>query len=342
MPVPPGPPFTRHEQTPLEDVHGATQHNWAVDGWAAFDPVTISVDVGQTFSTTAATGTGTVIGTGAGHGNHRVAYLRKGTDKIDGEIESLILGPIGWNNGGAQQGQIHRVREISPGLWEGIAIWTAVVGGDYGLINTRGVRWDGTTLFQSDGDIASSADTPYIDRSLRVWGRQRFQFGSWINEYHALPAHLWGLRVSDQVTITSVSGTGFNETAQPVTNVDPIGGIVQLVDPVDTGAVAFAITPGGLITPAGTSSQRKWCPYWLRSRVTGRDPFNQTVEWMRYRWGEPRPDWSDARVQRRTITANAGVPALAVSEGRDALWAAHFHDGSGGQWGDFRSQVVST
>lgn len=232
-------------------------HSWTDEGWSPFTPVTMTDDAGQVFATTVVTGTGVITGTQAAHGNHRVAYLRDCTDWVDSEVTSLVYGPVGWNNGGAQQGHLHGVREISPGVWEAIAVWTAVVGGGYELLNVRGVRWDGTTLLQSSGDAATSADQSYIDRALRLWGRQRFQFGSWINEYHALPPHLWGLSVGDLVTTTAVSGTGFNETAQPVTNVDRTGGIVQLVDPSDTGAVAFAITPGGLMAPGGVHSQKR-------------------------------------------------------------------------------------
>lgn len=316
------------------------EHSWTEEGWAPYRPVVMTDDAGQTFATTVATGSGIITGTGAGHGNHRVAYLRDCTTWADSEMTSLILPPVGWNNGGAQVGHFHRVRERLPGQWEAIAVWTAVVGGDYGLLNTRGVRFDGATLLQSDGDIASSADTPFIDRSLRIWGRQRFQFGSWINEYHALPTHLWGLSVGDLVTTTSVSGTGFNETAQPVTNVDRIGGIVQLADPSDTGAVAFAITPGGTLTPAGTSAEKRWAPYWLSTRVVGGTSSAATVEWMRWRYGEPQPDWSDARVQRKAIAANANVPELATAPGQCGLWGAHFHDGSAGMFGRARFREI--
>lgn len=313
------------------------RHSWTDEGWGAFTPVTISADVGQIFSSTVVTGTGTITGTAAGHGNHRVAYLRDCTEWVDSEMTSLILGPTGWNNGGAQQGHIHRVREISPGLWEGIAVWTAVVGGGYDLINTRGVRWDGSTLFQSDGDAATNADRSFLDRGLRVHARQRFTFGQNVNEYHCLPVHLWGLNIGDLVTTTNVSGTGFNETAQAVTNIDRTGGIVQLFDPVESAVVAYAITPAGLLVPAGTNSQKQWAPFFLSSRVIGGTSSAATVEWMRWRGGDfadSRPDWSSPRVQRRAIASNASVPALATGRGKDALWGAHFHDGSAGSWGE--------
>jgi hypothetical protein len=241
----------------------AYTHDWGLHGTDDFTPVVISNDAGQVFSLTAPTGTGTVTGTQAGHGNHRVAYVHSCPAVADGEMVSLVLGPTGWNNGGAQQGHIHRVREISPGVWEGIAVWTAVVGGGYELINTRGVRWDGTTLSQSNGDVATSGDSGFFDRRSRVYARERFQFGAWFNRYHVLPrnawgqAGQWGLAVNDLVTITAVSGTGFDETNIAVQDLNPTTGYLAVQDPSDTGAVAYAITPDGIITPSSTSSQKR-------------------------------------------------------------------------------------
>lgn len=315
-------------------------HNWATDGWGPFVPVLINADGAQTFATTVVTGSGIITGTQAGSGNMRVAYVRDCTEWVDSEITSLIRGPTGWNTINAQQGHLHRVREVSPGLWEGIAVWTAVVGGDYSLINTRGVRFDGATLFQSDGDLATSTDSATIDRGLRVDARQRFNFVSWFNEYRCSPVHLWGLAVGDIVTITSVSGTGFNETGVVVANADRTGGVVQVVDPTDTTAVAYAITPAGLIVPSGVHAQKRWTPYYLRSRVVGGTASVATVEWMRWRLGDPVPDWSDPRVQRKAIASNASVPALATQAGKCGLWGAHFTGGSAGVWGEARFREV--
>lgn len=325
-------------------------HDWGLHGTSDFTAVPISVDVGQAFTLGAVTGTGTVTGTQAGHGNHRVAYVHSCPDAADGEMVSLVLGPTGWNNGGAQQGHIHRVREISPGLWEGIAVWTSVFGGGYELINTRGVRWDGTTLFQSDGDLATSADLAFIAREVRVHARERFQFVTpWFNKYHVMPRNpysqvgQWGLAIGDLVTITAVSGTGFNETNIVVQDINVVGGYVQVQDPVDTGAVPYNITPDGVITPSSTSSQKRFAPFFMASRVVGGSASSATVEWKRWRYedGPIGPDWSDSRVQRRAIASNAGVPQLATQPGRFALWAAHFHDGSAGSWGQVRMRPVT-
>jgi hypothetical protein len=315
-------------------------HHWGTDGWGPFAPVLINADDAQVFATTVVTGSGVITGTQAGDGNMRVAYVRECTEWTDSEMTSLIVGPAGWNTINAQQGHLHRVREVSPGLWEGIAVWTAVVGGDYSLINTRGVRFDGATLFQSDGDLATSADSSSLDRGLRVEARQRFNFVSWFNEYRVSPLHLWGLAVGDIVTITSVSGTGFNETGVAVANADRVGGVVQVGDPSDTTTVAYAITPGGLIVPSGIHAQKRWAPFWLSTRVVGGTASAATVEWLRWRYGEPRPDWSDARVQRRAIASNANVPALATGPGLCGLWGAHFTGGSSGAYGQARFREV--
>jgi hypothetical protein len=324
-------------------------HDWAVHGTDDFTPVVITDDDPQVFSLTAPTGTGTITGTVAGNGNHRVAYVHSCPAVADGEMTSLILGPTAFATTNAQQGHIHRVREISPGVWEGIAVWTAVVGGGYELINTRGVRWDGVTLQQSNGDIATSADTPFLDRSMRVYARERFQFGAWFNRYHVLPrnswgqAGQWGLQNGDLVTITAVSGTGFNETNVAVQEINASTGYLQVQDPADTGAVAYAVSPDGLIIPSSTSSQKRWTPYYLATRVVDGSASAATVEWKRWRYeeGPDGPDWSDARVQRRAITPSAGVPELATEPGQFALWAAHFHTGSAGSWGSVRFRQVT-
>ena len=325
------------------------EHDWALHGTTDWSPVTITNDAGQVFALTSATGVGTVTGTQAGHGNHRVAYVHSCPSVADGEMVSLVLGPSGWNAGGAQQGHIHRVREISPGLWEGIAVWTAVVGGGYELLNTRGVRWDGTTLFQSGGDVATSADSGFIDRRSRVYARERFNFGAWFNRYHVMPAAAWGqngqwgLAIGDLVTVTSVSGTGFDETNVAVQDMNPLNGYVQVQDPAETVAVPYAVSPDGIITPSSTSNQKRWTPYYLATRVVGGTASAATVEWMRWRYedgGPAWPDWSDARVQRKAIASNGSVPALATQAGQFALWGAHFHDGSAGSWGKVRMRGV--
>src|ERR671923_1583371 len=105
--------------------HGV-DHDFKRDGWNGFTKVVITSDGVQVFTeSVSATGRGRVTGAAA-PGNHRVAHLRDGTVERDSVITSVIYGPgSGWGGTNAQQGHLHRVREISPGLWEGIAIWTS-------------------------------------------------------------------------------------------------------------------------------------------------------------------------------------------------------------------------
>lgn len=320
-------------------VHGLLEHDWLRDGWVAFTPVTISADPGQVFATTTtAAGTGVVTGTESGHGNHRVAYLRSGTEWADAEVTSLVLPPGGWGGTNAQQGHLHRVREVSPGLWEGIAVWTAIVGGDYALLNCRAVRWDGSVLIQAPtGDPADASDAGEVDRTVQVVSRQRFSFlGSWINEYRCVPTHLNGLRVGDVVTVAGVDLTSFNLTDVPVANADRGNGVLQVVSPTVTGAVAWATTPTGSVRGSGVDAEKRWAPFWFSTRVVGGTGSAVTVLIKRWRPQDGEPDWSSPVVQRHTVIPGGSVPSVALGPGACALWTAHFNGGSSGSWGGVR------
>jgi hypothetical protein len=314
---------------------GVVTHDWDLDGgWDPFTPVVISDDDPQVFDLTVADGRGVITGTEAGNGNHRVAYLREGTLWADSEITSVIYGPGGvpWAGNNGQQGHIHRVREVEPGVWEGIAAWTAVFGGGYDVINTRAVRWEGTTLSQSDGDIATSADRPVIDRQLAVISKERTTgFGLFFNNMGVQPAHLYGLVGGDIVTIDSGDAT-MDQTDIALNGATPGSGVVQVVEPTTLSTSALAVDRGS-VTPSGASSQKRWCPYVMSTRVVGGTSEAAVLELKRWRLGDPEPDWSDPRVVRQDVTANAGVPTVATEPGLCALWAAHFFGGSTGTFG---------
>jgi hypothetical protein len=322
---------------------GRVEHDWVGEGWGPFEAVVMSADGAQAFTQWVADGAGVLTATEPGAGNLRVAYLRDGTDWTDSEMTSLIVGPEGWNGiNNAQQGHLHRVREVEPGLWEGIAVWTAVVGGTYELLNVRGVRFDGATLFQSGGESATRADAGDIDRTVRVLGRERFQFiSTWINQFQCLPADLHGLGPGDIVSIADVSGDGFNEAAIAVGQADRAAGMVQIVEPTDTTTEAFVYTPAGLIRPAGVDGMKRWCPFWLSTRVRGGTDMALTVEIKRWRDRDPEPDWSDRRVIRHPIAAAGNVPALAPGPGLCGLWGAHFSSGSSASWGALHFRNLS-
>jgi hypothetical protein len=318
-------------------VHGVIDHDWDLNGWAPFTPVTITEDAATSVTQSVVGGKGVLTGVGVGGGD-RIAYLRQGTEWLDSEITSLIIGPTGWVGNNAQQGHLHRIRPISPGstTYEAIAVWTAVFGGGYNLLNTQNVRFDGTSLLQGGGPGASSADAGYIDRTARTLAFLRFQFINWINEYtlqnSALLSHLIA---GDTVTVTGQSNSTFNETNVAVLGpANTATGNLQVQDPVDTGAVGLTFS-GGSIVP--TSNEKKYCPYWLSTRVRGGSAASVTGQWKRWRLGEAEPPWSDPRVQSFTCVPDVDIPAGPPAKaGFCGLWNAHVSNGSTTQWGPCR------
>lgn len=311
-------------------------HDFARDGWSGFTPEVMSVDGDQVFDAAVVDGRGRITGTQAGDGNHRVAYLRAGTDWADSEVRSVIWGPSDdWSGTNAQQGHLHRVREISPGVWEGIAVWTAVFGGDYSLLNTRAVRFDGVDLLQSGGDdatIGAAIDT--IDRRVGVVA---VLIGAFTTHWYRFttPERLAHINnTGDTITVSGMSDDQFNHEDIAVDDVNNIpAGVIRVVGGSGTqGDWSFdGVGASPLITP--TSRQRRWVPYTLATRVIGGDSSAATVEWMRWRPEDGPPDWGDPRVQRRDIATNANVPELPVGPGLCGLWGAHFHTGSYGEFG---------
>lgn len=318
------------------NVHGVVTHDWGRDGWAPFAAATMTADGAQSFAQSVGGGRGTLTATQPTGGNLRVAYVREGTEWVDSEVTSLVWGPSNYGVGTliAQQGHIHRVREVSPGVYEGIGVWTGVFASDYSVLNTRAVRWDGTTLFQSGGDDPTGVDASHINRQLALVSRDRFTaFGLWFNNYSVHPSHLYGLANGDIVTVDSTDST-FDETDVAVNSVDTALGGVQVIEPTTFSASALAVDRG-LVRPSGASSQKRWTPYWLSTRVRGGNATSLVVEWKRWRPEEAEPDWGHSRVQRRTVTSTLDVP-IPTEAGMCALWGAHFVNGSSGSWGETR------
>jgi hypothetical protein len=318
-------------------VHGVIDHDWDMHGWAPFTPVTITEDAATSASQSVVGGKGVLTGAGVGGGD-RIAYLRSGTEWLDSEITSLIIGPTGWVGNNAQQGHLHRIRPISPGstTYEAIAVWTAVFGGGYNLLNTQNVRFDGTSLLQGGGPGASSADAGYIDRTARITAIDRFQFINWISEYTLADAALLShLIAGDLVTITGTADATMNETNVAVLGQANIAtSQVQVQDPAHTTAVPLTFS-GGSIVP--TSNEKKYCPYWLSTRVRGGSAASVTGQWKRWRHNEPEPPWSDPRVQTFTCVPDVDIPAgPPAAAGFCGLWNAHVSNGSTTQWGPVR------
>lgn len=321
----------------LAEQQGVT-HDWTRDGWGPFDEVTITKDGAQHFDTSVSGGRGILAGPGVGDGNHRVAYLRRGTVWTDGEVRSLIYGPTtpNWDNN-SQQGHMHRVRYLNATEWEGIAVWTSVVfGGDYSFLHAGGVRFAAegspTTLKIGGGPPTAFGydDSIYIERRIQVAVGRRSALGP--NRYiRCSPYHLYGMQNGDHVTITGMDDSSFNETDVVVSNVNRETGYFEVPD---GGLLATDTDGNGVVVPAdGVYRQKRWAPFWLATRVVGGTTSSITIQGKRWKPEEPEPDWGDVRVQTDTIAANADVPTLPVDEGFHGLWAAHLHDGAAIGWG---------
>jgi|GEM_PF-2967326 len=332
--------LTAHETSTIgSGIHGLILHDWVRHGWTDFTSQTITADGSQSFTQSVSSGRGVLTPTQAADGSHRVAYLRNGTNWADSEIRSVIWGPTAdWNGVNAQQGHIHRVREVTTGVYEGIAIWTSVVfGGDYSFLHVAGVRFNGTTLWQSGSESGnfSSTDSVYIDRRARIIARDRIQFGSGINRYQIADANRFEhMVVGDIVTTENDADSTFNKSNTAIGILDINGGSVQLVVS-DNDTVAWGLSGvTAQITPSGVDSQKRWTPFVMATRVVGGDANTVPVEVKRWRLGEPEPDWSDKRVRRGNTLSNGNVPSLALGPGSCALWGAHFHASNGGAWGN--------
>jgi hypothetical protein len=318
-------------------VHGLVEHDWSRDGWEPLTPVVMSADGAQVFEASVVDGRGVVTGTQAGNGGLRVAYLRSGTDWRDGEVRSLVYGPTAdWDGSNAQQGHLHRVRQVSSGLWEGIAVWTTVVGGfRYDFLHCNAVRFDGTTLSQGTGAPGFGAtDASSFERRVVVNRANRVDAFDVVQFRHCLPTHLYGLADGDLVSVTGMVEASLNLSNVAVSGVNRSTGFFQAAS-----ATAGDLTDeaaGGTVLHAGVDVNRRYCPFWLATRAVGGTGSSVTVEAKRWRPEDPEPDWGDARVLRGTITPSVGVPALPNGAGLHGLWNAHYHDGSGGAWGDLR------
>lgn len=315
------------------------EHDPTIDGWGPWTPVVMSQHGSQQFTTSVSAGRMIVSGTTA-DGNHRVAHLRQDTQWVDSEVRSVVWGPTAaWNGNNAQQGHLHRVREISPGLWEGIAVWTSAIL-DYGSLHCKAVRWTGAagSLQQSAGGDTGFGvgDIDHVDHATPVLAHRRFNFGPWITELRLRdPQRLGHLVAGDIVSTTGLVDPSFIKTNVTLNQVVGSAGVAQVIDPA-SGAVSWAADAVGSFLPSGPSSQKRWCPFVLATRVVGGSASSVTVEGMRWRVGEEAPDWGDLRVQRAAVTPNAGVPAIATGPGHCGFWAAHFYNGSGGAWGASR------
>lgn len=320
-------------------------HDWTEDGWGPFTP-SIMTDAAivngapQIFTTTVINGAGVVTGTQPAPAvDHRVAYLHNDTWFEDSEITSLIYGPgagVVWSGANAQQGHIHRVKETSPGVMTGIAIWSSVAFGlDYAFLHVKLVDWDGAVLGQAATTLDSGSDSSFINRRLSIINKQRTTaFGLFFNEHRVTRPDLYGMAAGDIVTIDSTDAT-FDEIDIAVNSINTNQGMVQVIEPI-TGSTSPLAVDFGTIIHSGGSSQKRVTPFWLSTRVRTVSPTTVTVELKRWRPEDPEPDWSDPRVRRGTLVADGGVETMPTGAGRCALWTAHFFAGSNAAFGTCR------
>lgn len=312
------------------------------DPLTAVDAETVSYDnVGSDVGPSSVSGTLT-----AGAGNFRTVSLHPLTDWADCEFTSLIWPPSQWTGNNSQMGHAHRVREISPGVWEAINIWTSVVfGGDYRTLHVAATRFDGEVSLQSatENDTGSgSGDSVFIDRRAAVVAHQRFDFGGPINVYRVdltfrLADHL---ETGDLVTIDEMDDSTFNLTEEPVANVADYR-TLQLNDPVTSTDEPWTVDFSGRVVPAGVDSQKRWTPYFLSTRVVGGDSSRVPVEIKRWRLGDAEPSWGDERVRRIDVVPNGNVPSMPVGPGRHGILDAHVHSSTSQRWGDLRFRKIN-
>jgi Collagen triple helix repeat (20 copies) len=315
-------------------------HDWDLDGWTPFTTVVMTADGSQAFTKTVENGAGKLVGTLPTNGSLREAYIIPNTEWEDSEMTSLVLQPTG-PVGSSQQGHIHRMKEISPGVWEGIAIWSSVFGNDYRALHTRGVRFDGVTLTQSDGDGATGGDVNFIDRGMHIRAAERFTFGSVFQAYRVLePQMLLTLSVGDFIDVISMADSSFNESNIACASIDFSAGSISLVDPAAGAAVSIFPVYNGLVLPDSNNNMKRWTPHWLSTRVRNGSASTVIAEIKRWKPEEREPDWGDPRVMRRTILSNVGVPSLALGPGHCAMWGAHLLSTSSTKWGQIRAKEL--
>lgn len=332
-----------HENLLADDgAHGVVEHNWGRHTWSDLTIMVRTPDAGATWVRTVENGKGVVTATQAsGGGGLRTVASHPDTSWADGEIRSLILPPSKWIGDNTQMGHSHRLREISPGLWEAINIWTSVVfGGDYGTLHVAAVRNDGTNpTLQSATANDTGNESISIDQRSRIRAHRRLLFGSYISQYRVDTSRglLNNLADGDIVTIAELADTTFNETNIAISGTpNGVDQVVQVIDPADTTTPGWAAALEGHVTPSSTSAMKRWAPFYMATRVIGGTTSSVPVEIKRWRKDEPEPSWNDRRVRRVDVVPNANVPAMPLGPGLHGILDAHLHSDTSQYWGDLR------
>jgi hypothetical protein len=288
-----------------DGVPGAeTEHDWNVDGWAAFTQVNVNPHGSDSSAASVqAPGRGRVTGTGTS-GNRRDAWLRDDTEWEDSEIRSLWSTPSPATGSPApQMGHIHRAVEVSPGVWRGFVITNNIAGAAVQNTNLNIWQFDGAALTLGSNGASMSHETA-LRRDIVVRAVDRFQFVSWFNRYQCEPFHLYDMVASDEVDITDMSDTTFTQADITPSSIDKVGGVVALVDPTDTGAVALKAATGKIVLPL----YKRYWPRWVASRLIGNKLYVKS-----WRSTEPEPGWGNATYVGTADFAGVNIPSPNVA-----------------------------
>lgn len=316
-----------HEDAPANDgVHGVFEHRWDVDGWAPFTQNIITADGAQVFTPTVTGHRARVTSAAVAAGNHRVGYVRNGTNWPDSEIESIMYPPSAWAPSPVnrpQMGHMHRIQPVpgSPGTWRAWVASYDIAFGTSGF-NLATWQWEGTTLIQGSGGGATADIGPgSADRASRVNWVQRIDAFD-VAVYGVIPNDAHGLAVGDTVDIANCTQAAFNFTGKVINGV-PYGK-VQIPD-LTVGDVAVTFATADLY-PSTTNT--RYFPRKVKSRLLG-----DILGVKLWRFDEPEPDWSDL-TRTRFITTPPTSPPLPSGSGLCGLTFGHAHDSSYTEIGD--------
>jgi hypothetical protein len=178
----------------------------------------------------------------------------------------------------------------------------------------------------------TSIQSNYLDRQLRVFAIERFQFGSWFNEYACLPPHLNGIRAGAETVTIDVPDATFDDTNAVIQASDQKAGVIQTAEGTTLSAVAYTATKGTATPP---THQRYW-PYWVKSWTDDDKLFAKC-----WRWLDTEPDDSDAVRVATFDAAGAQAPAPGAvaptrQPGLSGLGAGHL---SASGWLEYASKV---
>jgi len=312
-----------HEATLLDaGAHGLMERTWIEHGTTGLTRVVMTQDGANSFVASVTDRWLTITAQGSG-GNQREAFLLPDSDAEDSELVSL-LGPADTLAPGvAQWWHLHRVVEVSPGVWRAFAVWTDTTIPLPTLLNLNVVEFTGAASMSFNPGGINSALATALD-TLRYCPITRARrAGGVVTAHTPVP---WLPKVGDTGNLVNMAATGFNITGATVTAVDQTRRTFAWAQ---AGSDATDADAGGTWEPATRTAT---IPHMLATRLIG-----NTLYAKQWRPEEPEPDWADpGRVFAHTISA--GSPAPPTGEGVNAVAAAHMQTPNRLRFGGTRSR----